>query len=209
MKKKEGLSIATFGSATVRNVEDILQSLASERTANLDGEDQLTVLDFADSRVQKHLDYVEKKGHKNVRVVKADMNEHPLANNSVDMLFVDHTMAFNVVLDENGDLDQDAVENLYRTTLMSAAKVLTAHGRCILSVNTHPETDQQENDYYLRCDEQLGKLFSSAVKESKLDELLEQTGLEVLSRQDGVRLVLRKMKKQKIHESECQQATDY
>ena len=50
-----------------------------------------------------------------------DMNTPVLEPNSVDLLLVDHTMAFNVALREAAALDLPETDKLYQSTVASVS----------------------------------------------------------------------------------------
>jgi hypothetical protein len=174
LRRPEPIRFAMFGSATVRNVDDAADFLGETRPEQIMN-DRIAVVERDPGRLDLHRKHVAERGMMDVELVAGDMNAVALRPGSVDLLLIDHTMAFNVALTDAAELDVPATDALYRATIANAAAVLAPHGAMVLNANIHPRDDQ--GDYLLRYDEQF-KLYSTAIRDGRLQELLDEAGLD-------------------------------
>lgn len=174
LRRPEPIRFAMFGSATVRNLDDAAEFLRQTRPDNVMN-DRITVIERDTGRLSAHARHAEELGMCDVELVPGDMNTITLPPQCVDLLLIDHTMAFNVALTDAAKLDVPATDALYRATIQNAAAILAPHGAAVLNVNLHPE--QTGGDYLLRHDAMFD-LYSTAIREGRLEELLAEAGLD-------------------------------
>ncbi|HRH93156.1 MAG TPA: hypothetical protein PKV72_01345 [Candidatus Peribacteria bacterium] len=174
LRRPDPIRFAMFGSATVRNLEDAADFLAHERPDQILN-DRIAVVERDAGRLARHKHFAEERGMMDVELVAGDMNTVALRPGSVDLLLIDYTMAFNVALTEAAALDAPATDALYRATINNAASVLAPHGALVLNANIHPHDDR--GDYLLRYDPEFN-LYSTAIRDGHLQELLKEAGLD-------------------------------
>lgn len=120
LSKKRPITILLEGSAYLVNI-DTLDSLISQRKQP---KDSLVLVDINASTVSSYVRYIQKQfPDNNYRVICADMNSLPCANNSIDLIIHNFTINFNIT---NRDDDQ---------TLLEIKRVLKpARSACLFSV---------------------------------------------------------------------------
>lgn len=168
------IRLAMFGSATPRNTDDAMRFLADVRPGHV-GQDRIDILERDPGRCQTHANHLEKLGRQDIRLIEADMNAPVLDPASVHVLLIDYTMAFNVALTTGADLDVDATDQLYRSTITQAATALSPDGVIVLNANLHPEDDA--DDYLLRFEPAI-RTYATAIREQHLHALLAEVGLD-------------------------------
>jgi len=155
------LDMLVFGSATERNLRD-MRLFMQEVRPDIHLEDTVVVLDIEDHPLKRHRDYVKEIGCKTIHMVKADINEVPLAAASADLLITDFSINFNLTVEG------------YKKTITSISRLLSDTGICVASICIHPEEEQSNKDLFIRET----SVITSAIKQSLLFRLLEEAGLE-------------------------------
>ena len=188
LKRRDNITILSFGSATERNIDELRRFMQLERPAQYD-KDHFLIIDIADHPLKKHMEYIAKNEYDNVSVIKGDMNRVPLPYHSIDLLITDCTMNFNLTVED------------YSATIASISDLLATDGQCIATLSIHPETDQPENDLYLRQT----SVRTTAIKKLLLFKMLEEQSLshEIVEEMNdwpwspSIRLILRRLHKNK------------
>ena len=167
LSKPLPLTILVEGSAYDQNI-DVFDKILSARS---NPQDSLIILDISSDAVKEHSGYIQRKfPHKKYSVVRGDMNDLPLPNNSVDLVINDCTINFNQTDDEN------------RRTLEEIKRVLKRdNSGTLMSISVNREFDPSKygNDQELTPDERINKpgVFHPFKIESGKVKLLDITRL--------------------------------